>query len=100
MGPGPSNPFNGGYQRAGSTFTVTGSGDIAPNVPGGPDGSGESPSRAITTGTFFALLVMVVPIVLVFLLRVKIEETALLAGLGEPYAAYPRRTKRLIPGVY
>ena len=60
LGAGPSNPFNGGYQRAGSTFTVSGSGDIAPNVPGGPDGTGESPSRAITTGTFFALLVMVV----------------------------------------
>ena len=59
-GTGSSSPFNGSYQRAGSAFTVTGSGDIAPNVPDGPDGTGQSPTRAIATGTFFALLVMVI----------------------------------------
>ncbi len=60
LGNGPSNPFNGGYQRTGTTFTVTGSGDIAPNVPDGPDGAGISPTRAIESGTFFALIAMVI----------------------------------------
>ncbi|HEY0934843.1 MAG TPA: ABC transporter permease subunit [Trebonia sp.] len=60
LGNGPSNPFYGGYHRAAGTFTVTGSGDIAPDVPDGPDGVGESPTRAIETGTFFALIALVV----------------------------------------
>jgi protein-S-isoprenylcysteine O-methyltransferase Ste14 len=30
----------------------------------------------------------------------KVEETALHAALGEPYADYMKRTKRLIPMVY
>jgi len=32
--------------------------------------------------------------------RIHVEERALLASLGEDYAAYCRRTHRLIPGVY
>jgi ABC-type transport system involved in multi-copper enzyme maturation permease subunit len=54
------NPFNGSYKLSGGTYTVTGSGDIAPNVPDGPDGMGISPTRAIETGTFFALIAMVI----------------------------------------
>jgi ABC-type transport system involved in multi-copper enzyme maturation permease subunit len=60
LGNGPSNPFYGGYKQAAGTFTVSGSGDIAPNVPDGPDGVGISPTRAIETGTFFALIAMVI----------------------------------------
>jgi protein-S-isoprenylcysteine O-methyltransferase Ste14 len=41
-----------------------------------------------------------VPIVLVFSYRMRVEELALERGLGEPYASYRRRTKRLIPFVY
>ena len=59
-GTGSPSPFDGTYRQAGSAFTVTGSGDIAPNVPDGPDGAGQSPTRAIATGTFFALLAMVI----------------------------------------
>jgi hypothetical protein len=54
------NPFNGSYKQSGSTYTVSGSGDIAPNVPDGAGGAGQSPSRAIETGTFFALIAMVI----------------------------------------
>ncbi len=32
--------------------------------------------------------------------RVRIEEAALLEGLGQPYAGYCRRVKRLVPFVY
>jgi hypothetical protein len=54
------NPFNGSYQQSGGTYTVSGSGDIAPNLPNGAGGTGQSPSRAIETGTFFALIAMVI----------------------------------------
>jgi protein-S-isoprenylcysteine O-methyltransferase len=45
-------------------------------------------------------LVLVIPIFAAFLYRMNVEEQALSAALGEPYAAYMRRTKRLVPGVY
>ncbi len=35
-----------------------------------------------------------------YLYRIHVEERALLEALGEEYAAYRRRTWRLIPGVY
>ena len=51
-------------------------------------------------GNWASMLVMIVPIFLVFLRRMNVEEAALLQGLGEPYRDYMRRTWRLIPGVY
>ena len=47
-----------------------------------------------------ALLMIIVPPLLVFLRRIRIEEAALLAGLGDNYRAYMQRTRRLIPGLY
>jgi len=32
--------------------------------------------------------------------RISSEETMLVQTLGEPYAAYQRRTARLLPGAY
>jgi protein-S-isoprenylcysteine O-methyltransferase Ste14 len=40
------------------------------------------------------------PIFGVFLWRIRVEEHALLAALGDDYRAYIRRTKRLIPLIY
>jgi protein-S-isoprenylcysteine O-methyltransferase len=51
-------------------------------------------------GSWLSLAILLVPILLVFLHRVRIEEAALLQGLGEPYRGYMSRTKRLIPGIY
>jgi protein-S-isoprenylcysteine O-methyltransferase Ste14 len=34
------------------------------------------------------------------LFRMRVEEEALLRGLGPEYPAYMKHTKRLIPGVY
>jgi protein-S-isoprenylcysteine O-methyltransferase Ste14 len=42
-------------------------------------------------------LLGIVPAVLGFLYRIRVEEAALRAGLGEAYRAYERRTKRIIP---
>ncbi len=47
-----------------------------------------------------SLAVIVVPIFMVFLRRMHIEEAALLQAFGDQYRAYMRRTKRLIPSVY
>lgn len=47
-----------------------------------------------------SLAVIVVPITAAFLYRIHVEEEALRAGLGEAYASYARRTKRLVPFVY
>jgi protein-S-isoprenylcysteine O-methyltransferase len=47
-----------------------------------------------------ALAVMVVPIALVFLWRIRVEEAALAQALGDTYRDYMSRTKRLVPAVY
>ena len=47
-----------------------------------------------------SLTLMIFPTLLALLHRIRIEETVLRTNLGEPYAAYMRRTKRLIPLVY
>jgi ABC-type transport system involved in multi-copper enzyme maturation permease subunit len=56
----PGVNFNGSYTAAGpSSFTVTGAGEIAPDVPGGPDGIGASVQVALS-GVFFALIVVII----------------------------------------
>ena len=55
-------------------------------------------------GVFFAdwlsIIGLLVPITLGVLNRVAKEEQALLASLGTAYAAYCKRTKRFIPGLF
>jgi ABC-type transport system involved in multi-copper enzyme maturation permease subunit len=48
-----------GYQQAGGTFTVTGSGDIGPDVPAVPGGTGTSLSQTLV-GTFGGLILVIV----------------------------------------
>jgi protein-S-isoprenylcysteine O-methyltransferase len=55
---------------------------------------------ALTLRNWAAILVVLVPIFIAFLRRMRVEEEALRGALGEKYAAYMRRTKRLIPGIY
>jgi protein-S-isoprenylcysteine O-methyltransferase len=47
-----------------------------------------------------ALAALVIPVLVVFLRRMRIEEDALLAAFGERYRDYMRRTWRLIPFIY
>ena len=47
-----------------------------------------------------SLLSLLVPICLVFLRRIHVEEAVLLEALGDQYRDYMRRTKRLIPAIY
>jgi protein-S-isoprenylcysteine O-methyltransferase len=49
---------------------------------------------------YATLVLLSVPTTLVFLHRMRVEEAALVKGLGHPYAEYMKRTKRLLPLVY
>jgi protein-S-isoprenylcysteine O-methyltransferase Ste14 len=46
------------------------------------------------------MAVIFIPILLAFLYRIKIEETALMEAFGEEYRQYSARAKKLIPGIY
>ena len=54
----------------------------------------------IVLGTWAGLAVILVPILAALVRRMNVEEAALRQGLGEAYAAYVQRTRRLVPGVY
>jgi protein-S-isoprenylcysteine O-methyltransferase len=49
---------------------------------------------------WLSLACAVLPTLLAFLWRIRVEETALTAGLGEQYREYMRHTRRLIPAIY
>jgi len=54
----------------------------------------------ICYGNWSALLVLMIPITLAFLQRIRVEEAALRGALGDAYAQYSAHTKRLIPFIY
>ncbi|MEO8802857.1 MAG: isoprenylcysteine carboxylmethyltransferase family protein [Rudaea sp.] len=54
----------------------------------------------LALGNWLSLLVIILLALIVYLYRIREEEAALHAALGERYADYCLRTKRLIPGVY
>jgi protein-S-isoprenylcysteine O-methyltransferase len=51
-------------------------------------------------GNALSLGVLVLPIAVAFLRRIVVEEAAMTATLGQRYADYAARTKRLVPFVY
>lgn len=50
-------------------------------------------------GNWFSLVVLMIPITLAVIHRIRLEESVLVSALGPAYSAYCTRTKRLIPGV-
>jgi protein-S-isoprenylcysteine O-methyltransferase Ste14 len=54
---------------------------------------------ALALGNRLSLAVVMIAVVLSYSYRVRVEERALTAALGEPYRAYMQRTKRFIPKV-
>jgi protein-S-isoprenylcysteine O-methyltransferase len=54
----------------------------------------------LTLANWASLAILLIPVFLTFARRMRIEEAALLQGLGAPYRLYMDRTKRLIPGIY
>jgi protein-S-isoprenylcysteine O-methyltransferase len=55
---------------------------------------------ALCLANWASLAVMLIPVFLVFLRRMRVEEGVLLQALGAHYREYMHRTKRLIPAVY
>jgi protein-S-isoprenylcysteine O-methyltransferase len=55
---------------------------------------------ALCLANWASLAVVLIPVLLVFLRRMHVEEDALLQALGNQYRDYMQRTKRLIPAVY
>ncbi len=51
-------------------------------------------------GNGLSVAVIILPVLLALLYRIRVEETALRGGLGEPYVDYMRKTKRLLPGIF
>ena len=54
----------------------------------------------LALGNWISFFVIAVAAPCIYLVRIREEEAALSAAFGESYAAYCRRTKRLIPWVY
>jgi protein-S-isoprenylcysteine O-methyltransferase len=55
---------------------------------------------ALSLDNWASLALIMLPVLMAFRRRIRIEERALANGLGQPYTNYMQRTKRLIPGVY
>jgi len=55
---------------------------------------------AMSFGSWATFLVILVPVFAALAYRIRVEEAALVQGLGEDYREYQRTTARLIPGVY
>lgn len=54
----------------------------------------------LAVGNWLGTLAVVVMSAATYIYRVRVEERALLATLGQPYADYMCRTKRFIPGLF
>ena len=54
----------------------------------------------IALGSWASLALLVSVTLAVYMYRISVEERALLDGLGEPYAAFMKSRKRLIPFIY
>ena len=55
---------------------------------------------SISMNNWISAIIIFVPVLLVFLHRMKLEEQLLLEKFGDKYLEYTKNTARLIPGVY
>ncbi len=54
----------------------------------------------LAEGDWVAIAIMAIGLSIAYLVRIPVEERALLAELGDEYAAYAKRTARLVPGLF
>jgi protein-S-isoprenylcysteine O-methyltransferase Ste14 len=54
----------------------------------------------LTLGSWLSVLTLAVLPSAGLVVRIRVEERALLAGLGEPYREYAERRRRLVPGIW
>ncbi|MDD5368942.1 MAG: isoprenylcysteine carboxylmethyltransferase family protein, partial [Anaerolineaceae bacterium] len=55
---------------------------------------------SISISNWLSILVMMIPITLGYLYRIKVEERFMMEQLGVDYLNYQERTKRIIPMLY
>ncbi|MGA9212646.1 methyltransferase family protein [Kaistella sp.] len=55
---------------------------------------------AIILNNYISAIILLIPVFVMFLYRIKIEEQALTEMFGQDYTNYMKRTKRLIPFIY
>lgn len=55
---------------------------------------------ALSLENWVSLALIMLPVLMAFRRRIRIEERALANALGQPYTSYMQRTKRLVPGIY
>ena len=55
---------------------------------------------SIAMNSWYSILVLNIPIILVLQYRIYIEEKLLTESFGEEYLNYKKRTKRIIPFIY
>lgn len=53
-----------------------------------------------TMNSFFSFLVLVIPVFIAVIYRIRVEEKVLNDEFGESYIVYKNKTKKLIPGFY
>ncbi|BDX39736.1 protein-S-isoprenylcysteine methyltransferase [Tenuifilaceae bacterium CYCD] len=54
---------------------------------------------SVSMNSYISILIITIPMLLVILYRIKVEEEILLAEFGNDYSNYKNRTKKLIPWV-
>lgn len=55
---------------------------------------------AISLSNWISVILMTIPVLCAYIYRIKVEEQFMLKQMGQTYAWYQKRTKRLIPGIY
>lgn len=55
---------------------------------------------SISLSNWLSVLLMMIPITIGYIYRIKVEERFMLEQLGEDYLNYQKRTKRIIPMIY
>ena len=55
---------------------------------------------SISVSNWLSILLMMIPVTIGYLYRIKVEESFMIAHMGENYLNYQKRTKRIIPMIY
>jgi protein-S-isoprenylcysteine O-methyltransferase Ste14 len=55
---------------------------------------------SISVSNWLSILLMMIPVTIGYLYRIKVEESFMIAQMGENYLNYQKRTKRIIPMIY
>lgn len=55
---------------------------------------------AIALSNWLSILLMIIPVLAVYLNRIRVEEQFMVLQMGQTYIDYRNRTKKLIPGIF